>query len=131
MARPIRRRRSIGCGPSGPWSGWHGGVGPFGGGPDLIEIGEQTGLPLDRVAALYFGVGTALSLDWIREQVEVLGHGHVGAAGSAASGGPSVGASGAASGDLVQRHMSSSCSVQVSSSTPPSCEIYQMLRSRL
>ena len=42
-------------------------------GPDLIEISEQSGLPLDRVATLYFGVGTALSLDWIREQVEMLG----------------------------------------------------------
>ncbi|GFE88543.1 NAD-glutamate dehydrogenase [Steroidobacter agaridevorans] len=42
-------------------------------GPDLIEISEASDLSLDRVAALYFGVGTALSLDWIREQVEVLG----------------------------------------------------------
>jgi len=42
-------------------------------GPDLVEISEQSSLPLDRVASLYFGVGTALSLDWIREQVEVLG----------------------------------------------------------
>jgi glutamate dehydrogenase len=42
-------------------------------GPDLVEISEQSGLPLDRAASLYFGVGTALSLDWIREQVEVLG----------------------------------------------------------
>jgi glutamate dehydrogenase len=42
-------------------------------GPDLVEISEQTGLPLERAATLYFGVGTALSLDWIREQVEVLG----------------------------------------------------------
>ena len=42
-------------------------------GPDLIEIAEQSGLPLDLAATLYFGVGTALSLDWIREQVEVLG----------------------------------------------------------
>jgi glutamate dehydrogenase len=42
-------------------------------GPDLVEISEQSGLSLERTAALYFGVGTALSLDWIREQVEVLG----------------------------------------------------------
>ena len=42
-------------------------------GPDLVEITEQTGLPLERAATLYFGVGTALSLDWIREQVEMLG----------------------------------------------------------
>jgi glutamate dehydrogenase len=42
-------------------------------GPDLVEIAEQSSLPLEQSAALYFGVGTALSLDWIREQVEVLG----------------------------------------------------------
>ncbi|HEY0940199.1 MAG TPA: NAD-glutamate dehydrogenase [Steroidobacter sp.] len=42
-------------------------------GPDLVEITEQTGLPLERAATLYFGVGTALALDWIREQVEALG----------------------------------------------------------
>src|SRR5690606_26620016 len=42
-------------------------------GPDLVEITEQSGLPLERAAALYFGVGTALSLDWLRGQVEMLG----------------------------------------------------------
>ena len=42
-------------------------------GPDLVEIAEQSSLPLEQAATLYFGVGTALSLDWIREQVEVLG----------------------------------------------------------
>jgi glutamate dehydrogenase len=42
-------------------------------GPDLIEITEQTGLPLERAATLYFNLGTALSLDWIRGQVETLG----------------------------------------------------------
>jgi len=42
-------------------------------GPDLIEITEQTGLALERAASLYFGVGTALSLDWLRQQIEVLG----------------------------------------------------------
>ncbi|MDY6948129.1 MAG: NAD-glutamate dehydrogenase, partial [Pseudomonadota bacterium] len=42
-------------------------------GPDLVEISEQTGLPLERAATLYFDVGSALSLDWIREQVEILG----------------------------------------------------------
>ncbi len=42
-------------------------------GPDLVEIAEQAGLPLETAASIYFGVGTALSLDWIREQVELLG----------------------------------------------------------
>ena len=41
-------------------------------GPDLVEIAEQTKVPIDAVAAVYFGIGTALSLDWIREQIESL-----------------------------------------------------------
>ncbi|HKU14222.1 MAG TPA: hypothetical protein VJQ52_07480, partial [Steroidobacteraceae bacterium] len=42
-------------------------------GPDLVEIAEQKKLPVDAAARVYFGVGTALSLDWIREQIESLG----------------------------------------------------------
>jgi glutamate dehydrogenase len=42
-------------------------------GLDLVEIAESTELPLETAAQLYFGVGTALSLDWIRDRVEVLG----------------------------------------------------------
>jgi glutamate dehydrogenase len=42
-------------------------------GPDLVEIAEQTRLAIDKAASVYFGVGTALSLDWLREQIEVLG----------------------------------------------------------
>ena len=42
-------------------------------GLDLVEIAEQTELDLETAAQLYFGVGTALSLDWIRDQVEMLG----------------------------------------------------------
>jgi glutamate dehydrogenase len=42
-------------------------------GPDLVEIAEQKKLPADATARVYFGVGTALSLDWIREQIESLG----------------------------------------------------------
>ena len=42
-------------------------------GPDLVEIAEQAKLPVDTAARVYFGVGTALSLDWIREQIESLG----------------------------------------------------------
>ncbi|MGH8174667.1 MAG: NAD-glutamate dehydrogenase [Steroidobacter sp.] len=41
-------------------------------GPDLVEIAEQTKLPIERAAAAYFNVGTALSLDWLREQIETL-----------------------------------------------------------
>jgi glutamate dehydrogenase len=41
-------------------------------GPDLVEIAEQASLPIDTAARVYFGVGTALALDWIREQIERL-----------------------------------------------------------
>jgi glutamate dehydrogenase len=42
-------------------------------GPDIVDIAEQTQLPIESVAATYFGLGTALALDWIREQIEGLG----------------------------------------------------------
>jgi glutamate dehydrogenase len=42
-------------------------------GPDLVQIAEHSKLPIDSAARVYFGVGTALSLDWIREQIESLG----------------------------------------------------------
>jgi len=42
-------------------------------GPDLVEIAQQTRLPMESAAAVYFGVGTALSLDWVRQQIESLG----------------------------------------------------------
>jgi glutamate dehydrogenase len=41
-------------------------------GPDLVEIAENAKLPVATAARVYFGVGTALSLDWIREQIERL-----------------------------------------------------------
>ena len=41
-------------------------------GPDLVEIAEQTRLGIDKCATAYFGMGTALSLDWLREQIEAL-----------------------------------------------------------
>jgi glutamate dehydrogenase len=41
-------------------------------GPDLVDIADQTGLPIESVATVYFKLGTALSLDWIREQIETL-----------------------------------------------------------
>ena len=41
-------------------------------GPDLVEIAEQAKLPIERAAATYFGLGTNLSLDWLREQIEEL-----------------------------------------------------------
>ncbi|HXS90455.1 MAG TPA: NAD-glutamate dehydrogenase [Steroidobacteraceae bacterium] len=42
-------------------------------GPDLVEIAENAKLPVTTAARVYFGVGTALQLDWIREQIESLG----------------------------------------------------------
>ncbi len=42
-------------------------------GPDLVDISEQTGVPIDAAATVYFQVGTALSLDWVRDQIERLG----------------------------------------------------------
>jgi glutamate dehydrogenase len=41
-------------------------------GPDLVEISEETKLGIETCAAVYFGMGTALSLDWMREQIEAL-----------------------------------------------------------
>ncbi len=41
-------------------------------GPDLVEIAAHTRLPLLRTAQIYFELGAALSLDWLREQTEAL-----------------------------------------------------------
>ncbi len=41
-------------------------------GPDLVEIAETAKLPVAAAARVYFGVGTALLLDWIREEIERL-----------------------------------------------------------
>jgi glutamate dehydrogenase len=40
--------------------------------PDLVEISAQCKLPIATAAEIYFGVGTALSLDWLRQQIEDL-----------------------------------------------------------
>src|SRR5690606_31367079 len=42
-------------------------------GLDIIDIVEQTKLAMEPAARIYFGVGTLLSLDWLRQQIEVLG----------------------------------------------------------
>ena len=41
-------------------------------GPDLVDISEQTGVAIESAATVYFRLGTALSLDWVREQIEKL-----------------------------------------------------------
>jgi glutamate dehydrogenase len=41
-------------------------------GPDLVDISQFTGLSINAVASVYFGISTALSLDWLRKQIEQL-----------------------------------------------------------
>jgi glutamate dehydrogenase len=41
-------------------------------GPDLVDISQSTGLSMNVAATVYFGVSTALSLDWLRKQIEEL-----------------------------------------------------------
>jgi glutamate dehydrogenase len=41
-------------------------------GPDLVEIAQTTKLSIASVAGVYFGVSTALSLDWLRNRIEHL-----------------------------------------------------------
>jgi glutamate dehydrogenase len=41
-------------------------------GPDLVDISQSTGLSMNAVASVYFGISTALSLDWLRKQIENL-----------------------------------------------------------
>ncbi len=41
-------------------------------GMDLVAIAERTRLAIDRAAIIYFSIGTAVSLDWLREQLEAL-----------------------------------------------------------
>jgi glutamate dehydrogenase len=42
-------------------------------GPDIVDIADQTELAVEAAALAYFSLSTALSLDWIREQIEALG----------------------------------------------------------
>src|SRR5690606_27280738 len=41
--------------------------------PDIVEIAAQRRMTIDAAAAGYFSLGSALSIDWIREQIESLG----------------------------------------------------------
>lgn len=42
-------------------------------GLDLVAIAEKTRLPIERAASIYFALNNAISLDWLREQIESLG----------------------------------------------------------
>jgi glutamate dehydrogenase len=41
-------------------------------GPDLLDLSGQTGIAIEAVAVVYFQISTALSLDWVRAQIESL-----------------------------------------------------------
>jgi glutamate dehydrogenase len=41
-------------------------------GPDLVDIAQTTNLAIASVATVYFGLSTALSLDWLRNRIEHL-----------------------------------------------------------
>jgi glutamate dehydrogenase len=42
-------------------------------GPDIVDIAQTTNLAAASVASVYFGLSTALSLDWLRNRIEQLG----------------------------------------------------------
>ena len=39
-------------------------------GLDIVEVGAETGLPIEVVAGVYFGVGGRLELGWLSQQIE-------------------------------------------------------------
>jgi glutamate dehydrogenase len=36
---------------------------------DIVEVGSETGRPIDAVAGVYFGVGGRLDLQWLSQQI--------------------------------------------------------------
>lgn len=52
---------------------------------DMVEVAQQTGQPIAKVANVFFELGQALDLEWLRGQIEALpvdGHWHAQARGS-------------------------------------------------
>jgi len=52
---------------------------------DMVEVAQQSGQPMEKVAAVFFELGEALDLEWLRDQIEALpveGHWHAQARGS-------------------------------------------------
>ncbi|RUL78183.1 NAD-glutamate dehydrogenase [Dyella choica] len=52
---------------------------------DMVEVSQQTGQPLSQVANVFYELGQALDLEWLRGQIEALpvdGHWHAQARGS-------------------------------------------------
>jgi glutamate dehydrogenase len=39
---------------------------------DIMEVAHETGLDVERVAALHFGLGSALELHWLRDRIVAL-----------------------------------------------------------
>ena len=52
---------------------------------DMLEVAQQSGQPVDQVAGVFYELGEALDLEWLRSQIEALpveGHWHAQARGS-------------------------------------------------
>ena len=52
---------------------------------DMAEVAQQSGQPMEKVASVFFELGEALDLEWLRDQIEALpveGHWHAQARGS-------------------------------------------------
>jgi glutamate dehydrogenase len=52
---------------------------------DMVEVAQQSGQPIERVATVFYELGEALDLEWLRGQIEALpveGHWHAQARGS-------------------------------------------------
>ncbi len=52
---------------------------------DMVEVAQQGGQPIEKVAAVFYELGEALDLEWLRSQIEALpveGHWHAQARGS-------------------------------------------------
>ncbi|NKJ20758.1 NAD-glutamate dehydrogenase domain-containing protein [Dyella sp. SG609] len=52
---------------------------------DMVEVAQQSGQPVDKVAGVFYELGEALDLEWLRSQIEALpveGHWHAQARGS-------------------------------------------------
>jgi glutamate dehydrogenase len=54
-------------------------------GLDMVEVAQQSGQPMEKVASVFFELGESLDLEWLRDQIEALpvdGHWHAQARGS-------------------------------------------------
>jgi len=52
---------------------------------DMVEVAQHSGRPIERVAGVFYELGEALDLEWLRDQIEALpveGHWHAQARGS-------------------------------------------------